>query len=161
VGLSPPQIQQFIHPHALMLQVSTVAEPNTLPAFFWAAGSEEGGAYSPVDGYSGGLGAARPFIPPDNCPVSVLNCSACACDVLRDVACLHTCLHVCMCASVRARVCVCVCVCVCVPARDPQPLTSNAPRVPCRTTFSRTVWTIFVCLSCRGATKTRGGASAR
>lgn len=50
------------------VQVSSVAPGNTLPSFFWQAGSEEGGAYTRTDGYAGGLGTPTPFVPPDNCP---------------------------------------------------------------------------------------------
>ena len=50
------------------MKLSSTGPTNLLPAFFFSMGSEEGGAYSPGQGYSGGAPPAAPFIPPDHCP---------------------------------------------------------------------------------------------
>ena len=53
------------------IRMSDTGPTNLLPAFYFMAGGEEGGSFTPTTGYQGGLGSPNPFVPPDSCPDDV------------------------------------------------------------------------------------------
>jgi len=56
------------------IKMSHIYDENLMPSFFFMAGGEEGGSYTPPSGgYAGGLGDPRPFSPPDSCPDELFN----------------------------------------------------------------------------------------
>ena len=58
------------------IRMSDTGPSNLLPAFFFMAGGEEGGSYTPTTGYDGGLGTPSPFYPPDTCPDDVFEATS-------------------------------------------------------------------------------------